>query len=273
MRVALALGGGGARGLAHIHVLQALDEMGAEVVELSGSSIGAVMAVARASGMSGREIEDHALAILSNPPAVVASLIRTRAPSGRVPLLAPRLVDLDPERALRAFMPSRLPPRIEDLSIPVVLTATDFYAQTCIAQREGPLMDALAASIAIPAVFSPVQREETVLIDGGMSNPVPFDLLDRAQADLVIAVDVVGSPVRHPRRLPNKREQLFGASQTLMQAAIREKMERARPDIFIRPPVNGIGVLDFLRVRRILDDTRAVKDEVKRRVEALVEVG
>ena len=98
--------------------------------------------------------------------------------------------------------------------------------------------------------------------------PVPFDLLDRSRADLVIAVDVVGTPVRHPRRLPNKREQLFGASQMLMQAAIREKCDRQAPDILVRPPVNGVGVLDFLRVRKILRDTKSVVDDVKRQVEA-----
>ena len=270
-RVALALGGGGARGLAHIHVLQALDELGLVPVEIAGSSIGAVMAVARASGMSGRDVEAFALAILSNPSEVAAALLRTRSGNGRVPLLKPRLTDMDPERVLRAFMPEHLPERIEALSIPVVLTATDFYGQRCLAQREGPLLDALAASIAIPAVFCPVQRDETVLIDGGMSNPVPFDLLDRERADVVLAVDVVGAPVRHPRRLPNKREQLFGASQTLMQAAIREKCLRTPPDLLVRPPVAGIGVLDFLRIRAILDATAPVRDEVKRGLEQLIE--
>lgn len=271
MRVALALGGGGARGIAHIHVLAALDELGVEIVELAGSSIGGMMATARASGMKGAEIEDYALAMLGNPANVGAAMLRAGPTQGVVPLLKPRLVDLDAERVLRAFMPP-LPPCIEDLAIPTTLTATDFYEQTCIVQRTGPLFDALAASIALPAIFSPVQRDEMVLIDGGISNPVPFDLLNRVDADLVVAVDVVGMPVRHPRRLPNKREQLFGASQVLMQAAIREKCSRQAPDILIRPPVNGIGVMDFLRVRRILDDTRGVKDEVKRQVEARVEV-
>ena len=267
MRVALALGCGGARGLAHIHALQALDELGLEPVELAGSSIGAIMCAARAIGMSGREIEDHALSLLSNPTAVGAALLRSRAPQGAVPLLKPRLVDLDAERVLSAVMPP-LPKLIEELPIPTVLAATDFYGQACVDQRRGPLLPAIAASIAIPAVFSPVQRDETVLIDGGMANPVPFDLLDRTKADIVLAVDVVGAPVRHPRRLPTKREQLFGASQIMMQAAIREKCDRAAPDILIRPPVDGVGMLDFLRAGRILDATRGVRDEVKRALEA-----
>ena len=101
-------------------------------------------------------------------------MLRAGPSQGVVPLLKPRFVDLDAERVLRAFMPPHLPPRIEQLTIPTVLTATDFYEQACVAQREGPLFDALAASIAIPAVFSPVQRDETVLIDGGMSNPRPL---------------------------------------------------------------------------------------------------
>lgn len=269
MRVALALGCGGARGLAHIHALRALDELGIEPVELAGSSIGAMMATCRAHGMDAAAIEDHALSLLTNPKAVGAALMRARPPQGPVPLLKPRLVDLDAERILAAVMPP-LPSRIEDLAIPTVLTATDFYGQACVEQRAGPLIPAVAASIAIPAVFCPVQREATVMIDGGMSNPVPFDLLDRSKADLVLAIDVVGAPVRHPRRLPTKREQLFGASQIMMQAAIREKCDRAAPDILVRPPVDGIGMLDFLRARRILDATSGTKDEVKRALEAAV---
>ena len=273
MRLSLALGGGGARGLAHIHVLEALDDLGVRPVEIAGSSIGAMMATAYASGMSGRDLRDYTLARLTHPSEVLSAIWRTRPVLRRgaaVPLLKPRLTDLDSLRTIRAVMPPGLPERVEALGLPVTLTVTDFYSQTGIAVREGPLLEVLAAAIAIPAVFCPVQHGDRVLIDGGIANPVPFDLLGQAvpPADVVMAVDVIGAPVRHPRRLPNKREQLFGASQIMMQAMIREKAAAARLDVLIRPPVDGVAVLDFLRARRILEATAGVREETKRRVEA-----
>ena len=277
MRVALALGGGGARGLAHIHVLEALDELGVEVVEVAGSSIGAVMGVGYAGGMTGRDIRDHAVGTFSNPTEVMAAFWRMRvggsaakATAARLPLLAPRLVDLDAERVVRAFLPGGLPDRIENLAIPTSVMVTEFYEQVSIALRQGPLFHAVGASAAIPGIFCPVQDEARVLIDGGIGNPVPFDVLGETgiHHDLVVAVDVVGTPVRHTRRLPTKREQLFGATQALMRQTTELKIAAKAPDILVRPPVTGVNVLDFLKVAAILDATKGVKDEVKRQVEA-----
>lgn len=274
MRVSLALGGGGARGLAHVHVLEALDELGIRPVEIAGSSIGALMGTAYASGMSGRDIRDYTLSIWSRPREVLSAVWRMRqvAPTG-IPLLKPRMVDIDAERTLRAFMPTSWPDRIEDLDIPMSITVTDFYDQQGFAVRSGPLIEWLAAGIAIPAVFCPRQWDDRVLVDGGIANPVPFDVLGEAvaPADIVLAVDVIGKPVRHTRRLPNKREQLFGASQIMMRNAIRAKAARGGVDILLCAPVDGVGVLDFPHARAILDQTAATNEMVKRELDAAMQ--
>ena len=275
MRLALALGGGGARGLAHIHALEALDELGVRPVEIVGSSIGGLMGVAYASGMSGRDIRDYTLSIWSRPREVAGAVWRMRnaiGPRVDLPLLKPRFVDLDAERVLRAFMPPHWPGRIEELSIPLGITVTDFYELDGFTVREGPLMEWLAAGIAIPAVFCPRQYGERVLIDGGIANPVPFAQLGRTgiEADMVLAVDVIGKPVRHRLRLPNKREQLFGASQIMMRNMIRERAANANVDALIHAPVDGVGVLDFMRSRSILDRTAGTKEMVKRALDEAV---
>ena len=272
MRVSLALGGGGARGLAHIHVLEAFDELGLRPVEIAGSSIGSLMGTAYASGMSGRDVRDYTLSIWSRPREVMAALwrMRTVQSSSTIPLLKPRVSDLDAERTLRAFMPPSWPARIEDLAIPMSLTVTDFYDQTGFAVRSGPLIEWLAASIAIPAVFCPRQVDDRVLIDGGIANPVPFDVLGVAvaPADVVLAVDVIGRPVRRTNRLPNKREQLFGAAQAMMRNAIRAKAAQGGVDVLIEAPVDGVGVMDFPHSRAILERTAVTKDMVKRELDA-----
>src|SRR5690606_33772869 len=130
---------------------------------------------------------------------------------------------------------------------------------------EGDLHGALAASAAIPAVFAPVVRDGRTYIDGGMYNPVPFDLL-QGKADIVIAVDVVGAPQQVAGRKPTSVDLMFGATQLLMQSIIAHKMEHHAPDILLRPPVSRYRVLDFLKIDALLAETASVKEELKRAV-------
>ena len=267
---AVAFGGGGARGLAHIQVVHALDELGIRPVAIAGSSIGALMGAAMAAGMSGRDIEDHARAMLSSPGSAVARIWRNR-PRGIGELMAGgvRLGQFDSARVMHAFLPPAIPARFEELSIPLQVTATDFYSHSEKVFSSGDLALALSASAALPALFRPVGHEGRFLIDGGIANPVPFDLLD-GLADIVIAVDVVGGPVEAARGRPSSIELLIGASQIMMEAIVALKLRQCRPHILIRPPVARFGVLDFLKVERVLHDTAPVRDEMKRAIDAAV---
>jgi NTE family protein len=131
---------------------------------------------------------------------------------------------------------------------------------------EGDLHSALAASAAIPAVFRPVKRDGRVYIDGGIYNPLPFDLV-RGLADIVVAVDVVGAPEEGARG-PTSIDLMFGATQLMMQSIIAGNLIHSRPDILVRPPVSRFRVLDFLKIEQVLAETASVKDEVKRALEA-----
>ena len=112
-------------------------------------------------------------------------------------------------------------------------------------------------------------RDGRTYVDGGMYNPVPFDLL-QGKADIVIAVDVVGAPQETEGRKPTSIDLMFGATQLLMQSIIAHKMERHPPDILLRPPVSKYRVLDFLKIDTLMSETATVKDELKRSVEAAV---
>lgn len=272
--VALALGGGGARGLSHIHVIEALDELGLRPVAISGSSIGAIMGAAMAAGMSGREIHDHARSILGRRGEVASRIWRAR-PGTFTEFVnnGVRVGQFNVERILRAFLPQAIPDRFEDLSIPLRVCTSDYYAHEEHICDSGELFPALAASAAIPAVFRPVRIGERLLIDGGICNPVPFDLLCD-KADIVIAIDVVGAPTPDFRRQPTNLDLMFGASQIMMQSIIALKLQKARPHILLRPPVSHFRALDFMKMERVMAETVAIKDELKRAVEiALVQQG
>lgn len=268
---AVALGGGGARGLAHIHVINALDELGIRPVAISGSSIGAIMGAGMAAGFTGGEIEDYARSVLGKTAEVAARMWRARPGSlSEVVRGGVRIGQFNVERILHAFLPDAIPARFEGLKIPLMVTATDFYAYEEKVLDSGELYPALAASAAIPAVFRPVRHEGRILIDGGYSNPVPFDLL-AGKADIVIAVDVVGGPMENDGRMPKTLDLMLGGNQIMMQSITALKLKGCRPQILLRPPVSRFGVLDFLKIEKVMAETASIGDELKSAVEAAVE--
>lgn len=269
-RIGLALGGGGARGLAHIHVLEALDELGLPPVAITGCSIGAIIGAAYAAGLGGRGVREVVTATFRNSGEVWGRLWQLR-PKRIADLLGTGLTQFDALHTVEIFLPPEIPETFEELSIPFSVVAADFYGCREVEIAAGLLRPGIAASIAIPVLFRPVEIDGTVYIDGGVVNPLPFDRLP-ADVDLVIAVDVVGEPLRNAARAyPSASEAVFGASQILMQSLMAEKLKSRQPDVLVRPPIDAFRVLDFMKAAAILKSTAAVKDEVKRKVEAALE--
>lgn len=266
--VALVLGGGGARGLAHVHVLEAFDDLGVKPCMVVGSSIGALVGSGYAAGMTGVEIRDHILRVLNDGGEVMSRLWRMRPESIRSVFT---LGELNAQRALQAFLPEQVPKRFEDLEIPLKVTATDYYGNSTTVIESGELVPAVAASIAIPAVFKPEIVNGRVHVDGGISNPVAFDLAE-APGRIVVAVDVIGKPnAEDPTRIPSRIEVAFGASQLLMQSLISIKLQMHTPDLLVRPAVDEFRVLDFLRAEAIIEHTKQTRAEVRSRLEALLD--
>ena len=269
--IGLALGGGGARGLAHIHVIEVLDEMGIRPSLIVGSSIGAIMGAAMAAGLSGRDIREHTLATVGNRTEVMNRIWSLR-PATIVDAWSNgfRFGQFNLERILRAFLPEDLPARFEDLKIPLKVVTADFYGQQEHLCETGDLYTAIAASAALPAVFMPVRIDGRIMVDGGLWNPVPFDHL-RGRADITIGVDVVGKPEGDRDVMPNRIDSLFGASQLTMASITAMKLREAPPDIYLKPEVGRFRVLDFLRAGEVLAATAPVRDELKRQIEARLE--
>jgi NTE family protein len=147
------------------------------------------------------------------------------------------------------------------------MVACDFYAATEILLCEGELKQAIAASIAIPALFRPVLVNGRYLIDGGACNPLPFDHI--ADCPITVASDVTGGP-HVLERSPRLIECVVGAAQISMQSVIREKLKRHQPDVLVRPEINGVFVMDFLKTQAILEMNVAFKDDLKRRLDAII---
>lgn len=268
---AIAFGGGGARGLAHIHAIEALDELGIRPVSIAGSSIGAIMGAGMASGMTGREIHQYARSILGRPVEVASRMWHARPGTlSEVMETGFRVSQFNIERILKAFLPIQVPDDFSELKIPLQVTATDFFGHQLVVFRKGELHSALAASAAIPAVFGPVRRDGRLLIDGGIYNPVPFDLIEK-DADITIAIDVVGVPTVNGRRRPTSLDLVFGASQLMMQSIVAGKLKQNRPDIFLQAPVSQFRALDFLKIDAVMAETASLKEELKRAIDTALQ--
>lgn len=252
-RVGIALGGGGAKGLAHIPMLAVLDQLGIRPHRIVGTSIGALIGALYASGMSAKALaelvdrltvsgdESWLGALMEQDVGEWWDLIELQL--GRGGLMDTGAVARFIERTVDAR-------RFGELQIPLAVVAADFWERQQVVFDQGPLAPALQASIALPGLFSPVHYRDRVLVDGGLVNPVPWDLLAE-DCDLVIAVDVSGSRTPQADNGPSYTETVFNTYQILQASIVREKLRYQPPDIYIAPELNNIRVLDFNRVDEI----------------------
>lgn len=256
----LALGAGGARGLAHLVVLQTLDELGLRPAALAGSSMGAVLGTLYASGLTAAEIRgrvDRVLATESRWPLPRPRDLLTFA-TLLDPVIGPAGL-LRGERLVARILEPLGARRFEDLQIPMRVVAADLESREELVFERGPLLPALRASMSMPAVLSPARHEGRLLIDGGTVNPVPYD---RLGPDCVvrIGVDVIGtrSEVARPRRL-TMLGVLLRASQVMESRVAALKRMLDPPDVYLQPELHDIGVLDFHRAAEIYAHAEALR--------------
>ena len=258
----LALGGGGARGLAHIIVLEAFDELGVRPGIIAGTSIGAIFGAAYCVGISGKDIREYCVSLFSNRTAVIRRVMNGK--TGKLfALWTPRRPAMfDPVVLLRALMPDELDCTFADLKIPLKVMASDFYTQSEFVIEQGDVLPAIAASSALPGLLKPVRIKGRVLIDGGFVNPLPFDIL-RDDCDYTVAVDVSASPEYGRTTMPSALEAIIGSTQITINSIQAAKLRAGAPDALIRPDVCQYNVLDFFKIATILEESEPVRDEVK----------
>lgn len=261
--IALALGGGSARGLAHVLVLEALDELGLRPAIIAGTSMGAICGAAYAAGLSGAELRAEFTALFASRARFFRHLAgKLRGGITHLwSLRAPHVVDN--VTLFEMLLPEVMRCDFAALRIPLLAVAADFFAMEQVVLDRGPLIPALAASSALPSLARPVVLDGRVLIDGGFVNPVPYDVvLGRAQ--IVVAVDVTGSTLRRSSaRPPRTIDAITGSTQILFRSVTREKLRRAAPDLLVEPDVGAFGSLDYFKIGAILAAATPIKERMK----------
>jgi len=273
MRVGVALGGGGAKGLAHIPMLEVLEKAGIRPCAVAGTSIGAIIGALYASGMSPGAMRE-AVDELTRVPRTFRDLIRAGQNGQLFDWLD--FIDLDIargsllniEKFLSDFEKVVGVSRFEDLQIPLKVVATDFWKREEVIFASGELGPAIAASFALPGIFKPMVEDGRVLIDGGLVNPVPYDTLQE-DCDVVIAIDVIGHRKPGEDLLPSYTESLFNSFQIAQKAVLKSKFRIRPPDIYVDVAIEGVKVLEFHRVREIYEQTASACKELEEKLAAI----
>ncbi|HEY8594248.1 MAG TPA: patatin-like phospholipase family protein [Devosiaceae bacterium] len=265
-RIGVALGGGSARGLMHIPFIEAFDELGLTPSTIAGTSIGALIGAGWASGMRGKAIREHSINVLGSFRAIGGRLWATQTHNWRKFLSNGLTMQLDALEVAQAFLPEGFHEGFGDLRIPLYVIATDFQSWHQVVFHSGPLVPAIAGSIAVPSLFRPVPFAGHLLVDGGVVNPLPLDAA-AAGNDILVGVDVNGDPTdREPGAMPSAIDVGLGSAQIMMHALIAHNLAAFPPDVYIRPYVHPFGAYEFWRVREILEAGDRDKERFKRQL-------
>lgn len=255
--IALALGGGGSKGNAHIGVLRVLDREGIRIGALSGTSIGALIGAVYLAGNSPDEIEARLAdteqrALFRRGPEATNSLLGL---AGVAELLTEALGE-------KLF---------SDLPVPFAVTAVDLKTGQALVLRHGRLIDAVLAAIAVPGIFPPKLWDGYELVDGGLSNPVPVSIVRRLAPSLPVAAVALSSTPRPEREIPatnilapmpllervanfriGQALNIFTRSIMISGALLTDlRLQVEKPEVIIRPMVDHIGLLDRVDVHEV----------------------
>jgi len=272
MKIGITFGAGGARGISHLLMIEALEELGVKPSIISGSSFGAIVGAFYAAGFTSKEMRDI-LNQLINPKrdSVFDFLLKSD--------IAKLLTMFDPQfiksgfikgDKFQKFMESKLKvSKFEELNVPLKIVATDYWKKEEVVFDSGELIESIKASYSLPGLFTPVKIKNKILIDGGAVNPLPFDLIKK-YCDITIAIDVTAVKSQSENDIPPTFDSVFTTYQTMQNSIIRERLKFLQPDIYIRPEIYDVRVFDFLKADSIFKQAQPAKKELKKQLDRLL---
>ena len=229
----IALGGGGARGFAHIGVLKILEADGIRPQLMAGTSMGGVISALYASGFSANQIEEEAgkMANIGNIVKLLDSDISNWDHVINNENIQEYLTKLFKDKT-----------DFKDLQIPLALAAVDVMTARDVALQQGSLLEAVSATMALPGIVEPLQKEGMFLVDGGSLNNVPADLVDSMGAEVVLAVDVspdvTDMEFWKEQHMPGIALANWRTNAIMVANFTAAKLRKAHTDLIIRPRIN-----------------------------------
>ncbi|WP_296356722.1 patatin-like phospholipase family protein [Ramlibacter sp.] len=253
-RIGLALGGGAARGFAHVGVIQVLEEAGIKPALVTGTSAGSLVAALYASGRNGRQLQQTAI-----------EMDEAAFTDWTLPLFNRGVLRGE---ALARYVNAQVGSKpIEGMALPLGIAATDLNSGQGVLFQRGDTGTAVRASSAVPAVFLPVKIGTHEYVDGGLVSPVPVRYARQMGAELVIAVDISSAPEGNPSGDPL---QILLQTFAIMGKSINS-FELRDADVVVRPLLAGVGSADFAAKRRAIEAGRAAMQALLPQLRAAIE--
>lgn len=250
-KIGLALGSGSAKGLAHIGVLKVLEKHKIPIDFIAGTSMGSLVGALYCSEPNAQKIEQEML----NTKSKWKSIIDLTFP--RAGLIKGEKMEKD----LREKLENK---NFKDLKIPFFVTAVDIQNEQEVIFHKGDVAKAVRSSISVPGVFVPTENNGRILVDGGVIDPLPVEVLKQAGADIIIAVNVLGLKEKKPIlseeaivkenkiKKPNIINTLLKTFQIIEAEGSRAILEKLGADLIITPDLEGIRSIDFFKVDEVI---------------------
>ena len=256
-RVGLALGGGAARGFAHVGVIQVLEEAGIRPDLVAGTSAGSMVAALYASGRNGSQLQRTA-----------ETMDEATFTDWTLPLFSRGMLRGD---ALARYVHQQVGGRrIEDLPMPLGILATDLQSGQGVLFERGDIATAVRASSAVPGLFQPVSITGREYVDGGLVAPVPVRQARQMGAELVIAVDISQQPEANA---PGDVFQILLQTFSIMSKSINSLELLGSNLVVVRPALNGVSGADFAARNRAIQAGRAAMQQALPQLRQAIEAG
>ena len=248
-KVALVLSMGGARGIAHIGVIEELLAHGYEITSIAGTSMGAIVGAMYATGKL-EECKQWMYGWDRKKMFYFADVKLNREGMVKGNRFMQELRQIVPDAS------------IESLPLPYTALATDIINECEVVFESGNLFDAIRASISIPMVFHPFKKDGRTLVDGGLLNPLPLRHIRRTEGDIVIAIDVNAAGEAKPIPHLSPYQLLTASSRMMMQEITRNELRNFPPDILISIPASRFEMMEFYRAKDIMEGGREAARKV-----------
>jgi len=274
-KIGIALGAGGARGLAHIIILEAFEELGIKPHIISGSSIGAIVGAAYASGMTTKEMKDSVEELILSKDFKFTEFYKKYDVFKIIDMLGVSMSTsgfFRGDRFLSYYKNKIKTYKFSELEIPLKIVATEYWNKKEHHFTSGNLVDAVRASYSLPALITPMKIKEGLYFDGGMVNPLPYDIIQK-ECDYVVAVDVSSKKGINLKEIPNALDSLFAAFQIMQNSILKEKLKSSKPNIMLEIDIKDVRMFEFNKVESIWNEAKKYKKTLKNELKKLIELG
>jgi NTE family protein len=255
-KVGVALGGGGAKGVAHIAYLKAMEELGITPCVISGTSSGSIAGALYAGGTSPEQMLE-----------LLGTMFGGKKGSGLIKSIAKFKKGLVTDAARKMLRDMLAVKTFEELKIPLKVVATNINTLEERVFTSGNLLDAVMCSVALPGTILPQQHSGQHYIDGGATNVVPFDII-RGECDVLVAIDI--SRIRPNTLAPTMKTAELADWTATHNALISLKRKHTRVDIFEQITFGNVGTMEFDKIMDVYKRAEELVPDFKRKLEKLI---